>query len=113
MTTTFSDLGLHENIVSAITELGFETPTEIQQKAIPVFIERTSDLVALAQTGTGTGAVAKSINLINDTKNSLVDEFSKIGKTSLAAIEAQSTALEGAIDKGFSGQSVRVAFRQH
>jgi len=51
--TTFSDLGLHENIVSAITELGFETPTEIQQKAIPVFIERTSDLVALAQTGTG------------------------------------------------------------
>ena len=53
MTTTFSDLGLHENIVSAITELGFETPTEIQQKAIPVFIERTSDLVALAQTGTG------------------------------------------------------------
>jgi len=51
--TTFSDLGLHENIVSAITELGFETPTEIQQKAIPVFIGRQSDLVALAQTGTG------------------------------------------------------------
>ncbi len=51
--TTFSDLGLHENIISAITELGFETPTEIQQKAIPIFIERKSDLVALAQTGTG------------------------------------------------------------
>ncbi|GBL35346.1 DEAD-box ATP-dependent RNA helicase CshA [Filimonas sp.] len=53
MTTTFSDLGLHENILSAITELGYETPTEIQQKAIPVFIGRNSDLVALAQTGTG------------------------------------------------------------
>lgn len=53
MATTFSDLGLHENIVSAITELGFETPTLIQEKAIPVFLERTSDLIALAQTGTG------------------------------------------------------------
>lgn len=59
-----------------------------------------------AETGTGTGAVTKSINLINDTRNSLVDEFSNIGKTSLTAIEAQSTALEGAIDKGFNGQSV-------
>ena len=53
MATTFSDLGLHENIVSAITELGFETPTLIQEKAIPVFLERKSDLIALAQTGTG------------------------------------------------------------
>lgn len=53
MTTTFSGLGLNDDIVSAITELGFETPTEIQQKAIPVFLARESDLVALAQTGTG------------------------------------------------------------
>jgi ATP-dependent RNA helicase DeaD len=53
MATTFSDLGLHENIVSAITELGFENPTLIQEKAIPVFLERKSDLIALAQTGTG------------------------------------------------------------
>lgn len=51
--TTFSTLGLHDDIVSAVTELGFETPTEIQQKAIPVFLGRESDLVALAQTGTG------------------------------------------------------------
>jgi ATP-dependent RNA helicase DeaD len=51
--TTFHDLGLHEDIVSAVSELGFETPTEIQQKAIPVFLARNSDLVALAQTGTG------------------------------------------------------------
>jgi len=51
--TTFSELGLHENIVSAITELGFTSPTEIQQKAIPVFLKRETDLVALAQTGTG------------------------------------------------------------
>ena len=51
--TTFSTLGLNDQIVRAVTELGFETPTEIQQKAIPIFLQRASDLVALAQTGTG------------------------------------------------------------
>lgn len=51
--TTFNELGLHEQLLSAITEMGFENPTEIQQKAIPVFLKRESDLVALAQTGTG------------------------------------------------------------
>jgi ATP-dependent RNA helicase DeaD len=50
---TFHELGLSEPILNAITELGFENPTEIQQKAIPIFLERKTDLVALAQTGTG------------------------------------------------------------
>jgi len=53
MTSTFQDLGLHEDILRAITEMGFTSPTEIQQKAIPVFLQRETDLVALAQTGTG------------------------------------------------------------
>lgn len=56
--------------------------------------------------GTGTNAVSHAVDLINSTRNGLVDEFSSSGKTSLAAIEAQSKALEGAIDKGFSGQAV-------
>jgi ATP-dependent RNA helicase DeaD len=51
--TTFNELGLREEILKAITEMGYETPTEIQQKAIPVFLTGDSDLVALAQTGTG------------------------------------------------------------
>lgn len=51
--TTFNELELHEDILRAISELGFTTPTEIQQKAIPVFLQRKTDLVALAQTGTG------------------------------------------------------------
>jgi len=51
--TTFNELGLNEQLLSAIQEMGFETPTEIQQKAIPIFLNRASDLVALAQTGTG------------------------------------------------------------
>lgn len=60
----------------------------------------------VSESGTGTGAVTKAINLINSSREGLVDDFSKTGKTSLAAIEAQSMSLENAIDKGFNGQSV-------
>lgn len=49
----FIDTGLNANIINAISELGFETPTPIQQKAIPHIINSNQDLVALAQTGTG------------------------------------------------------------
>ena len=49
----FEDLGLNENILSSITELGFETPTPIQEKAIPVLLSGTKDFIGLAQTGTG------------------------------------------------------------
>jgi len=49
----FEELGLKEELVKAITDLGFETPTPIQQKAIPILISGTTDFVGLAQTGTG------------------------------------------------------------
>ncbi len=49
----FEALGLNESIVKAVTALGFESPTEIQEQAIPQLLTGTSDLVALAQTGTG------------------------------------------------------------
>lgn len=49
----FEALGLNEQIVQAITEMGFETPTPIQEKAIPVLLSGTTDFVGLAQTGTG------------------------------------------------------------
>ena len=51
--TTFTDLGLSEPLLKAVAELGFVQPTEIQQKAIPELLGRVTDLVALAQTGTG------------------------------------------------------------
>ena len=50
---TFQELGLNEDLLAAITDLGFETPSEVQNKAIPILLEKESDLVALAQTGTG------------------------------------------------------------
>ncbi|MBA3971197.1 MAG: DEAD/DEAH box helicase [Bacteroidetes bacterium] len=49
----FEALGFNNAIVKAVTELGFESPTPIQEKVIPVLLAGNTDLVALAQTGTG------------------------------------------------------------
>jgi ATP-dependent RNA helicase DeaD len=51
--STFQELGLNEDLLRAITDLGFEKPSEVQAKAIPLLLEEDKDLVALAQTGTG------------------------------------------------------------
>ncbi|WP_411033025.1 DEAD/DEAH box helicase [Shinella sp. BYT-45] len=50
--TTFHDLGLSKTIVATLSTLGFATATPIQEKAIPLVMEG-SDLIGLAQTGTG------------------------------------------------------------
>ena len=50
---SFEQLGLDEPILKAISDMGFETPSEIQQKAIPTLLADNTDMVALAQTGTG------------------------------------------------------------
>jgi superfamily II DNA/RNA helicase len=53
---SFQELNLHEQILHAISYMGFETPTPIQEKVIPHIIEN-HDIMACAQTGTGkTGA---------------------------------------------------------
>ena len=51
--TAFKALGLEENLLKAIADMGFETPSEVQAKAIPILLERETDMVSLAQTGTG------------------------------------------------------------
>lgn len=51
--STFQELGLDANLLQAINDLGFEKPSEVQQKAIPLLLDSERDLVALAQTGTG------------------------------------------------------------
>lgn len=50
---SFKQLGLNEPILKAIEDMGFETPSEVQQKAIPALLSDDLDMVALAQTGTG------------------------------------------------------------
>ena len=51
--TTFKSLGLNASLLKAVEKLGFETPTEVQHKVIPLLLENNTDLVALDQTGTG------------------------------------------------------------
>nr|MBF0222492.1 DEAD/DEAH box helicase [Desulfobulbaceae bacterium] len=50
---TFKDLGINDDILKALLSLGFEEPTPVQAKVIPLVLERRIDLVSLAQTGTG------------------------------------------------------------
>jgi ATP-dependent RNA helicase DeaD len=53
MSKQFSELGLSNPIVQALTELKIVEPTEIQQKVIPQLLDTTTDIVGLAKTGTG------------------------------------------------------------
>lgn len=51
--SSFQALGLSSAILETIQQLGFETPTPVQEQAIPFLLTENRDLVALAQTGTG------------------------------------------------------------
>ena len=75
--STFKELGLNEDLLNAINDLGFETPSEVQEKAIPILLEEDKDLVALAQTGTGKTAafgfpMLQKINLDSRTTQGLI-----------------------------------------
>ena len=51
---TFEDLGVRDDLLRAIQELGFENPMPVQEKVIPLLLNHEGrDVVALAQTGTG------------------------------------------------------------
>lgn len=67
--STFKELGLSQALVETVTKMGFENPTPVQEKAIPVLLEGGRDMVALAQTGTGKTAAfgLPLIDLIDDT----------------------------------------------
>ncbi|MCK9211580.1 MAG: DEAD/DEAH box helicase [Ignavibacteriaceae bacterium] len=53
MTTSFNELGLSDEMLQAIKMKGFEEPTEIQSKIIPLILQSENDLIGQAQTGTG------------------------------------------------------------
>src|SRR3954463_11402660 len=50
--TTFADLGLSEDILSALSDVGYESPSPIQEQAIPHLLQG-HDVIGQAQTGTG------------------------------------------------------------
>ena len=52
MTTEFTDLHLHPQLLQAVSELGYETPTPIQESMIPLMLAG-HDVIGQAQTGTG------------------------------------------------------------
>jgi ATP-dependent RNA helicase DeaD len=51
--STFSELGIRKEYIKSIKELGINTPSEIQEKGIPILLNAKTDFIGLAQTGTG------------------------------------------------------------
>lgn len=75
--STFQDLGLNEDLLQAINDMGFENPSDVQAKAIPILLNDDTDLVALAQTGTGKTAafgfpMLQKINVDSRTTQGLI-----------------------------------------
>ncbi len=86
--TTFADLGLSPNILKAVEEAGYKTPSPIQAQAIPLALEG-HDIMGLAQTGTGKTA-AFGLPLI---ENLMSDGFKAPPKNTKALILAPTREL--------------------
>jgi ATP-dependent RNA helicase DeaD len=72
----FQEIGLHEEIVQATTELGFVHPTPIQERVIPLVLDTDRDLISLAQTGTGkTAAFGLPLIQLTDINSSLIQSI--------------------------------------
>ena len=75
---TFEEIGIQKDILKAITELGFETPTPIQAETIPHLLQNSGqDLLGFAQTGTGKTAafglpIIQQINMDDKQTQSII-----------------------------------------
>ena len=74
---TFQELGISENLLHAIADLGFEAPMPVQAEVIPMLLNSDNDVVALAQTGTGKTAafglpLIQRVNIADNTPQALV-----------------------------------------
>ncbi|CAK8712639.1 MAG: ATP-dependent RNA helicase DeaD [Candidatus Electronema aureum] len=68
--STFAELGISSEIITALSDLGFTEPTPIQVQAIPLILKNHADIVSLAQTGTGkTAAFGLPLIQLIDPKN--------------------------------------------
>lgn len=69
---SFIETGLSADILKAIDELGFVTPTPVQARSIPEILNNGQDIISLAQTGTGkTGAFGLPIIQLADVQTSI------------------------------------------
>ena len=64
--TNFQELGIGPDLIKAVEEMGFENPTQVQEKVIPQILNTQRDIIGLAQTGTGKTA-AFGLPLIEET----------------------------------------------
>jgi len=70
-------MGLSPNLMKGIEELGYKTPTPIQEEIIPIFLEKENDIVGLAQTGRGKTAafglpIIEQIDIRNKSVQALI-----------------------------------------
>lgn len=70
--TSFEDFNLNRQLLNAIADLGFDNPTEIQQKCIPI-ISGGQEVIGIAQTGTGKTA-AYLLPILMKIKYAQIDE---------------------------------------
>ena len=75
----FSELGLQADILRAVTEQGYDTPTPIQQQAIPAVLAG-HDLMATAQTGTGKTA-GFTLPILQRLSAGANDRLSRVART--------------------------------
>ncbi len=73
----FNEMGFKPNLLKGLDELGFVNPTPIQEQVIPIFFETESDIVGLAQTGTGKTAafglpIIEQIDIENKSVQALI-----------------------------------------
>ena len=73
MSKPFSDLGINNYLQQGLADLQISTPTDIQEKTIPLVLNQTEDLVIVAKTGTGkTAAFGIPLLQLIDINNSFV-----------------------------------------
>jgi len=114
----FTDLGLSDNTLAAINKKGFEEPTAIQIKTIPVMLRDDTNIIAQAQTGTGkTAAFGLPLIELIDTKLKAVQALILVPTRELAIqVSEEINSLKGKKDLRivpiYGGQSIDQQLRR-
>lgn len=114
----FINLGLSESSLKALERKGFEEPTEIQEKTIPILLESKQDVIAQAQTGTGKTAAFGLVFVENLIEHLGHPQAIVLAPTRELAVQVSEeiNSLKG--DKGLSivpiygGQSISLQLKQ-
>ena len=93
----FRELGLGEESIKALREKGFEEPTEIQRRAIPLLLKEGTEIVGQAQTGTGKTAAFALPILETVSQNGKVQALILVPTRELASqVSEEMSSLRGA-----------------